>query len=70
MPSRFSRALPAAGVLAVLLTATPAATVLLYWQGRTLLERGVLGVGGFAPGAICQRAWATGKAIGLVSLKL
>ncbi len=54
----------------MLLTATPAATVLLHWQGRALLERGVLGVGGFAPGAICQRAWATGKAIGLVNLKL
>ena len=54
----------------MLLTATPAATVLLHWQGRTLLERGVLGVGGFAPGVICQRAWSTGKAIGLVNLKL
>ena len=54
----------------MLLTATPAATVLLHWQGRTLLERGVLGPGGFAPGAISQRAWATGKAIGLVNLKL
>jgi hypothetical protein len=54
----------------MLLTATPAATVLLHWQGRTLLERGVLGVGGFGPGAICQRAWSTGKAIGLVNLKL
>lgn len=54
----------------MLLTATPAAAVLLHWQGRTLLERGVLGPGGFAPGAISARAWATGKAIGLVNLKL
>jgi hypothetical protein len=54
----------------MLLTATPAATVLLHWQERTLLERGVLGVGDFVPGAICQRAWSTGKAIGLVNLKL
>jgi len=54
----------------MLLTATPAATMLLHWQGRTLLERGVLGAGGFAPGVICQRAWSTGKAIGLVNLKL
>ncbi|MGA0021097.1 MAG: cofactor assembly of complex C subunit B [Vulcanococcus sp.] len=54
----------------MLLTATPAATVLLHWQGRTLLQRGVLGPGGFEPGAITQRAWTTGKAIGLVNLKL
>ena len=31
----------------MLLTATPGSTVLLYWQGRTLLQRGVLGPGGF-----------------------
>ena len=54
----------------MLLTATPGATVLLHWQGRTLLQRGVLGPGGFEPGVITQRAWSTGKAIGLVNLKL
>jgi hypothetical protein len=54
----------------MLLTATPAATVLLHWRGRTLLQRGVLGPGGFVPGAITERAWATEKAIGLVNLKL
>ena len=54
----------------MLLTATPAATVLLHWQGRCLLQRGVLGRGGFEPGAITRRAWETGKAIGLVNLKL
>ena len=54
----------------MLLTATPAATVLLFWRGRTLLQRGVLGPGGFVPGAITERAWATEKAIGLVNLKL
>ena len=54
----------------MLLTATPGSTVLLYWQGRTLLQRGVLGPGGFKPGVITERAWSTGKAIGLVNLKL
>ena len=54
----------------MLLTATPAATVLLHWQGRCLLQRGVLGHGGFEPGAITRRTWETGKAIGLVNLKL
>ena len=54
----------------MLLTATPAATVLLHWRGRTLLQRGVLGPGQFAPGPITQRAWSTEQAIGLVNLKL
>lgn len=54
----------------MLLTATPAAAVLVQWQGRTLLQRGVLADGSFTPGPICQRAWSTQKAIGLVNLKL
>ncbi|WP_254216973.1 cofactor assembly of complex C subunit B [Synechococcus sp. CCY 9618] len=54
----------------MLLTATPAAVVLLHWRGRTLLERGVLGSGDFRPGAICQRSMVKGKAISLVDLKL
>jgi hypothetical protein len=54
----------------MLLTATPAAVVLLHWRGRILLERGLLGSGGFQPGAICRRSMATGKAISLVDLKL
>ena len=54
----------------MLLTATPAASLLLYWRGRTVLRRGVLADAAFIPGAICARAWSTGKAIGLVNLKL
>lgn len=54
----------------MLLTATPAAVVLLHWRGRTLLERGLLGHGDFRPGTICQRGMARGKAISLVDLKL
>ena len=56
----------------MLLTATPAASVLLHWRGRTLLRRGVLAPRetGFTPGAICSRACTTDTAIGLVNLKL
>ena len=54
----------------MLLTATPAASLLLYWRGRTVLRRGVLAEAAFNPGAICARAWSTGKAIGLVNMKL
>lgn len=54
----------------MLLTATPGAALLLHWRGRTLLRRGVLSGAPFTPGAICERACSTGKAIGLVNLKL
>ncbi len=54
----------------LLLTATPAASVLLHWRGRTLLRRGLLDPRPFAPGPICQRAWATDRPIGLVNLAL
>jgi hypothetical protein len=56
----------------MLLTATPAASVLLHWRGRTLLRRGVLAPAGtvFTPGAICSRACTTATAIGLVNLTL
>jgi hypothetical protein len=54
----------------MLLTATPGAALLLHWRGRTLLRRGVLCEAPFTPGAICERAWRTGKPIGLVNLKL
>lgn len=54
----------------MLLTATPAAALLIHWRGVTLLRRGILAETDFTPGAICERAWATGRAIGLVNLKL
>ncbi|MEY2644952.1 MAG: hypothetical protein RLZZ611_1601 [Cyanobacteriota bacterium] len=54
----------------MLLTATPAAALLLHWRGCTLLRRGVLAESSFTPGAICERAWSTGRPIGLVNLKL
>ncbi len=54
----------------MLLTATPAAVVLVHWRGRTLLERGLLGSGEFRPGPICQRSITSGRPISLVDLKL
>ena len=43
---------------------------LVTWQGRTLLRRGVLAEAPFSPGPISERAWSTGRAIGLVNLSL
>ncbi|MCP9850569.1 cofactor assembly of complex C subunit B [Cyanobium sp. Morenito 9A2] len=54
----------------MLLTATPAASVLVHWRGRTLVRRGVLATACFSPGAICSRASATERAISLVNLAL
>jgi hypothetical protein len=54
----------------MLLTATPAATLLLLWRGRLLLRRGLLADQPFLPGPICQRASAQGRAISLVDLRL
>jgi hypothetical protein len=53
----------------MLLTATPAASLVVHWRGQLLLRRGVLAPRPFMPGAICERARQTGKAISLVSLK-
>lgn len=56
----------------MLLTATPAAVVLLHWNGRTLLRRGLLqpGSGPFRPGPICAKALERRRAISLVDLRL
>jgi hypothetical protein len=54
----------------MLLTATPAASLLLLWRGRLLLRRGLLAEEPFQAGAICQRALAQGRAISLVDLRL
>ena len=54
----------------MLLTASPAAVVLLIWRGQPLLRRGLLAPSTFAPGAICQRALEKQSAISLVDLKL
>jgi hypothetical protein len=54
----------------MLLTATPAAVLLLQWGGQTLLRRGLLQESTFSGGAICGRAQQLGKAISLVDLRL
>lgn len=54
----------------MLLTATPAAVVLLRWGERTILRRGLLGDAAFQPGAICSRALERQQAISLVDLRL
>ena len=54
----------------MLLTATPAGSVLLLWRGRVLLRRGVLADVAFQPGPISERAWSSQKAINLVNLAL
>jgi len=54
----------------MLLTATPAATLVVLWDGRQLLRRGLIGPESFNPGELCQRAREKGGAISLVDLRL
>jgi len=54
----------------LLLTATPAAVVLVLWNGQVVLRRGLLADTAYAPGPIADRALATGRAISLVDLRL
>lgn len=71
LPERLARELAWGSTM--LLTATPAACVLVHWQGTTLLRRGLQPAGStvpFLPGPICQRCLGTGKAISLVDLRL
>jgi Protein of unknown function (DUF2930). len=46
----------------LLLTATPAAVVLVLWNGRAVLRRGLLADTAYVPGPIADRALATGRA--------
>ncbi|MFU8885222.1 MAG: cofactor assembly of complex C subunit B [Cyanobacteriota bacterium] len=54
----------------MLLTASPAAVVLVLWRQRVLLRRGLLADTPFSPGPICARALERGQAISLVNLAL
>ena len=54
----------------MLLTATPAATVLVYWDEKVLLRRGLVRDAVFQPGAICQRAMDRETTISLVNTTL
>jgi hypothetical protein len=53
----------------MLLTATPAATLLLHDGQRLVLRRGLLGPDGFTPGAICRQAISRQRPISLVDLR-
>lgn len=59
---------------ALLLTATPAATLVMVWRGTVLLRRGLQPEGAdlppFMEGPICQRSRQNGRAISLVDLRL
>jgi len=71
LPDRLSRELTWGS--RQLLTATPAAVVLLWWRGAVVLQRGLLArqgaTPGFSPGAICQQALERQRAIHLVDLR-
>ena len=54
----------------MLLTATPAASLVLVWKGRELLRRGVLASAPFAVGPILERACSKQQLISMVNLKL
>ncbi len=55
---------------ALVLTATPAATLLVMWNQTVLVQRGLLADSRFVPGAICRRCLESGKVISLVDLRL
>jgi hypothetical protein len=55
---------------AMLLTATPAASLLVVWDSRVLCRRGRLGAGPFQEGPISERCRSRGRPIGLVNLAL
>lgn len=54
----------------MLLTATPAAVVLVQAGHQTLLRRGLLSPHSFTPGPICRRCQQQGRAVSLVDLRL
>ena len=53
----------------MLLTATAASTVLVYWKGIVLLRRGLISDGDF-PGTICRRVMQKNSSVSLVSTAL
>lgn len=54
----------------MLLTATPASTLLVHWNGSVILRRGLLGSGDFQPGTISRRAMERQSVISLVNTTL
>ena len=54
----------------MLLTATPASTVLVYWRGQVILRRGLIRAVTFKPGDICNRVMERETPISLVNTEL
>lgn len=54
----------------MLLTATPAATVLVFWRHHVILRRGLVSTTPFTPGAISTRSMERGQTISLVNTAL
>ena len=54
----------------MLLTATPAATVLVYWRGQVVLRRGLIRAVTFKPAEICNRVMERETTISLVNTEL
>ena len=54
----------------MLLTATPAATVLVLWRQKVVLRRGLISQSPFQPGAITMRAMERDQTISLVNTSL
>ena len=54
----------------MLLTATPAASVLVLWRQQVVLRRGLISQGPFKPGAITRRAMEREQTISLVNTTL
>nr|WP_225866227.1 cofactor assembly of complex C subunit B [Prochlorococcus marinus] len=53
----------------MILTATAASTVLVYWDGETILRRGLITQDKFEPKEVCLRAKSKGSLISLVNTK-
>ena len=54
----------------MLLTATPAATVLVYWRGHVILRRCLIRAAAFEPADICNRVMERETTISLVNTEL
>ena len=54
----------------LILTATAAATILIYWEGKIILRRGIISQSLFVPGEICQKAISQKRLISLVNTSL
>ena len=52
------------------MTATAASTILIYWDNKVILRRGLISTQSFKPGVICKKAIEQQRLISLVNTKL